>query len=92
MANRAPAPTCCKRSSFKRQNSRQAANDAKRRANAARVDDNKGLKGTVLDWITDQVKGLVPPIICTKMSNRSFNHEVTGKYLCPTDYTWTDDK
>ncbi|KAI1783655.1 hypothetical protein LXA43DRAFT_1067455 [Ganoderma leucocontextum] len=59
-------------------------------ANAARSDDVKGLKGTVLDWITDPVTGLVPPIPRNSMGNRGFKHEATGKYLCPAGLDWND--
>lgn len=44
----------------------------------------------MLDWIADPVKGLVPPIPRNQMSPRGFNHEVTGKYLCPAGLDWND--
>ena len=59
-------------------------------ANAARSDDIKGLKGTVLDWITDKTHGLVPPIGRDEMAGRGFNHEATGRELCPAGLDWND--
>ncbi|KAI1784128.1 hypothetical protein LXA43DRAFT_1101726 [Ganoderma leucocontextum] len=59
-------------------------------ANAARADDVKGLKGAILDWITDKTTGLVPPIARNKMDGRGFNHEATGKELCPAGLDWND--
>lgn len=52
-------------------------------ANTAHSDDIKGLKATMLDWITDKTKGLIPPIAHNNMAVHSFNHEVTRKELCP---------
>ncbi|KAI1796705.1 hypothetical protein LXA43DRAFT_879237, partial [Ganoderma leucocontextum] len=58
--------------------------------NAARADDVKGLKSAILDWITDKTNGLVPPIARNQMGGRGFNHEATGKELCPAGLDWND--
>ena len=59
-------------------------------ANTVCADDNKGLKGAVLGWVTSLVNGLVPPIPHMQMSGCGFNHEATGKQLCPASLDWND--
>ncbi|PIL33145.1 hypothetical protein GSI_04595 [Ganoderma sinense ZZ0214-1] len=57
-------------------------------ANMARSDDIKGLKCAVVDWIAHPVLGLKPPIPRNQMGPRGFNHDVTGRYLCPAGLEW----
>ena len=59
-----------------------------RGAAASRGDDVKGIKAAIVDWISDPEKGLVPPIHRNQMGGRGFNHEVTGKALCPAGLDW----
>ncbi|KAI1786467.1 hypothetical protein LXA43DRAFT_1099169 [Ganoderma leucocontextum] len=59
-------------------------------AGAGHSDDVKGLKVAILGWITDPERGLVPPIKGNQMANRGFNHEATGKELCPAGLDWND--
>ena len=58
----------------------------------ARSDDNKGLKSAVVDMITPANGVLVPALARNKREGRGFLHDITGKYLCPTDYDWNNDK
>ena len=57
---------------------------------SARSEDNKGIKAAIITWITDPEKGLVPPICPTDMLSRGWNHEATGKELCPAGLDWND--
>ncbi|KAF6749785.1 hypothetical protein DFP72DRAFT_852348 [Ephemerocybe angulata] len=59
--------------------------------NTARADDIKSLKGTIIDWITPPGGVLIPAISRSSKLTRGFHHEVTGRYLCPTDYDWDDE-
>ncbi|RXW14922.1 hypothetical protein EST38_g10930 [Candolleomyces aberdarensis] len=57
----------------------------------ARSDDNKGLKSAIVDMVTPANGVLVPTLARNKREGRGFLHEITGKYLCPTDYDWNND-
>ena len=61
-------------------------------ANAARADDIKGLKATVVDWLAQGTRGLLPPIPRNEMSGRGFLHPATGKELCPAGLNWDDPR
>lgn len=52
----------------------------------------KGVKGALVDWVTPPNGVLRPPLVRNTKNGRGFHHEETGKYLCPTDYDWTDVK
>ncbi|KAJ3529264.1 hypothetical protein NMY22_g9063 [Coprinellus aureogranulatus] len=60
-------------------------------ANTARADDVKTLKSAVVDWITPEGGSLKPTINRNSKNGRGFQHQVTGRYLCPTDYNWDDE-
>ncbi|KAI0312028.1 hypothetical protein OF83DRAFT_1067881 [Amylostereum chailletii] len=55
-----------------------------------RADDTKSLKGPILDWIAPLGQSLNPPIARNNKSERGFNHDTTGRLLCPTGYDWSD--
>ena len=57
---------------------------------SARSDDNKGLKGIALDWITKRGLALNPPLSRNVKTNRGFHHPVTGQLLCPAGLDWED--
>ncbi|TEB29001.1 hypothetical protein FA13DRAFT_1632472 [Coprinellus micaceus] len=59
-------------------------------ASGARSDDIKSLKSAVIDWITPAGGVLSPAIQRNVKTGRGFFHDMTGKYLCPTDYDWND--
>ncbi|KAI6017489.1 hypothetical protein EDC04DRAFT_2576705 [Pisolithus marmoratus] len=58
--------------------------------NGAHADDTKGMKGTIIDWITLKGQSLSPHIPCNMKSGRGFNHECTGALLCPAGLDWTN--
>ncbi|KAI5984589.1 hypothetical protein EDC04DRAFT_2873841 [Pisolithus marmoratus] len=58
--------------------------------NGAHVDDTKGMKGAIIDWITPKGQSLSPHIPCNMKSGRGFNHECTGALLCPAGLDWTN--
>ncbi|KAG6905547.1 hypothetical protein DXG01_002054 [Tephrocybe rancida] len=59
---------------------------------AARGEDTKGMKGPIIDWITTQGENLHPPLNHRQKIDRGFQHEITGKFLCPAHLDWTDEK
>ncbi|KAI0055392.1 hypothetical protein BV25DRAFT_1921867 [Artomyces pyxidatus] len=59
-------------------------------ASAARSDDTKGIKGSVIDWITPLGQSLDPPLGRNVKITRGFNHETTGALLCPAGLNWSD--
>lgn len=60
-----------------------------RGANASRADDTKGMKGTVIDWITPEGQPLIPALHRRIKLDRGFNHERTGALLCPANVDWS---
>ncbi|RXW13507.1 hypothetical protein EST38_g12348 [Candolleomyces aberdarensis] len=56
----------------------------------ARADDTKGLKSALVDLVTPLNGVLRPPLSRGNKNGRGFLHEETGRYLCPTDYEWSD--
>ncbi|KAI6012831.1 hypothetical protein EDC04DRAFT_2870886 [Pisolithus marmoratus] len=58
--------------------------------NGAHADDTKGMKGTIIDWITLKGQSLSPHIPCNMKSGRGFNHEHTGALLYPAGLDWTN--
>lgn len=58
----------------------------------ARGDDTKGLKGSVLDWITPKGQALIPPIARNVKIDRGFHHERTGALLCPAGLDWDNQE
>ncbi|KAI0710854.1 hypothetical protein C8Q76DRAFT_694848 [Earliella scabrosa] len=61
-------------------------------AAAARADDIKSLKPAILDWITNSEEGLAPPIPRNNMTRRGWNHDATGRKLCPAGLSYDDVK
>ncbi|RDB18541.1 hypothetical protein Hypma_000280 [Hypsizygus marmoreus] len=59
-----------------------------RGANASRVDDTKGMKSSIIDWITPPGEALCPPLNRRTKSDRGFQHERTGSLLCPAGLDW----
>lgn len=58
--------------------------------NGARADDTKGVKGTIIDWITPKGQSLIPHIPRNEKSGCGFNHERTGALLCPAGLDWNN--
>lgn len=59
---------------------------------SARSDDTKGLKGSILEWITPKGQSLNPPLARNVKMDRGFHHERTGALLCPAGLDWSDPK
>ncbi len=62
----------------------------KKGVSGARADNTKILKGTVLDWIVPKWEALTPPLPRNVKINWGFNHERTGRLLCPVELDWAD--
>ena len=62
-------------------------------ADQAHANDTNHLKTTVLDWIkpppTDSAE-LVEPLDSGIKDGQGFDHDLTGRFLCPVDYDWED--
>ncbi|KAL4077988.1 hypothetical protein J3A83DRAFT_4186238 [Scleroderma citrinum] len=59
-------------------------------ANGTRADDTKGMKGSIIDWITQKCQSLIPHIHCNIKSGWDFNHVCTGALLCPAGLDWNN--
>lgn len=58
--------------------------------NASRADDTKGMKGTIIEWITPADRELTPRLNRKHKFDRGFQHETTGALLCPAGANWGD--
>ncbi len=58
----------------------------------ARADDTKALKGAVIEWITPRGETLNPPLARHTKVDRGFNHDCTGRLLCPVELDWADSR
>ncbi|KAG1847225.1 hypothetical protein F4604DRAFT_1524998, partial [Suillus subluteus] len=47
------------------------------------------LKHVVVTWLTELFHPLDPPLHMTIKDNHGFIHHITGKLLCPVEYTWS---
>ncbi|KIN98941.1 hypothetical protein M404DRAFT_156486, partial [Pisolithus tinctorius Marx 270] len=59
-----------------------------RGADGAKGDDTSTLKHVVISWLMERCPTLNPVLDSHRKSSRGFNHEVTGRLLCPVDYDW----
>ncbi|KAG2090030.1 uncharacterized protein F5147DRAFT_658289 [Suillus discolor] len=53
-------------------------------------DDTKTLKSAVLEWLVPRGQPLIPPLSRNIKSDHGFNHEVTGRLLCPAGLDWSN--
>ena len=60
--------------------------------NGACVDDTKGVKCTIIDWITPKGQSLTPHIPQNGKAGRGFNHECTRALFCPAGLDWNNSK
>jgi hypothetical protein len=63
-----------------------------RGVSSARSDDTKSLKGVVIDWITPRGQFMDPPLARNIKTDRGFNHDFTGRLLCPAGLDWADQE
>ncbi|KAF9462567.1 hypothetical protein BDZ94DRAFT_1309465 [Collybia nuda] len=59
-------------------------------AAGARGDDAANLKPSIINWIATLVETPAPALDPTTKSDRGFEHDATGRLLCPVDYQWED--
>lgn len=64
----------------------------KKGLNGARVDDTKGMKSMIIDWIMLKGQTLSSHIPWNVKFGCSFNHEHTGTVLCPAGLDWVNSK
>ncbi|KAG6905503.1 hypothetical protein DXG01_002333 [Tephrocybe rancida] len=57
-------------------------------ASSARASDTKGMKPSIIDWITPADGHLTPPLNRHTKFGRRFNHDVTGALLTPAGVDW----
>ncbi|KAI6037750.1 hypothetical protein EDC04DRAFT_2570747, partial [Pisolithus marmoratus] len=55
----------------------------------AQGDDSATLKAAVAQWLNESQPPPDPPLSAEQKNGRGFNHEITGKLLCPIDYDWS---
>jgi hypothetical protein len=59
-------------------------------AGGARGDDAANLKPVIVGWIVALFENPLPPLSPHIKSDRGFEHDITGRLLCPIDYNWSD--
>jgi hypothetical protein len=59
-------------------------------ADGACGDDANTLKSSVASWLNEQDPHPVPLFAIREKQGRGFNHDITGRLLCPVDYDWFD--
>lgn len=57
----------------------------------ARTADTYSLKRVVVDWIIPDGEGLAP-VFRPSNVGRGFEHEATGRLLCPAELDWQDEE
>ncbi|KAF8445724.1 hypothetical protein L210DRAFT_3610352 [Boletus edulis BED1] len=61
-----------------------------RGADSARGDDAASLKPIVIHWLMEAYPNAASGLEFGMKHGRGFNHDVTGRLLCPVDYNWND--
>ena len=59
-------------------------------ADGAHGDNANTLKSSVASWLNEQDPHPVPLFTIGEKQGRGFNHDITGRLLCPVDYDWFD--
>ncbi|KAI5995964.1 hypothetical protein EDD15DRAFT_2365545 [Pisolithus albus] len=67
-----------------------ACKELQKGADGARGDDSATLKMAIAQWLNASQPCPDPPFNLREKNERGFNHEMTGKLLCPVDYDWAD--
>ncbi|KAI5984229.1 hypothetical protein EDD15DRAFT_2375483 [Pisolithus albus] len=67
-----------------------ACTELQKGADGARGDDCATLKTAVAQWLNESRPPPDPPFNSREKYGRGFNHDLTGKLLCPVDYNWAD--
>jgi hypothetical protein len=60
-------------------------------ANDARSDDVRRVKEEVASWI-NQTLSPTAPLSTKQRDDRGLQNDVTGRLLCPIEYSWDDDE
>lgn len=58
----------------------------------ARGDDAGNLKWAVVGWITDIYGPSNPPLKVDSKAERGLENDFTGALLCPSEWSWEDQK
>ncbi|KAI6003926.1 hypothetical protein EDD15DRAFT_2360192 [Pisolithus albus] len=67
-----------------------ACRELQKGADGARGDDGAMLKAAVAQWLNESQPPPDPPFSSWEKYGRGFNHDITGKLLCPVDYDWSN--
>ncbi|KAI5985498.1 hypothetical protein EDD15DRAFT_2374095 [Pisolithus albus] len=67
-----------------------ACKELQKGADGARADDSATLKIAIAQWLNESQPCPDPPFNSREKNGRGFNHEITGKLLCPVDYDWAN--
>ncbi|KAI9454727.1 hypothetical protein HD554DRAFT_2031225 [Boletus coccyginus] len=66
--------------------------DLNRGADSARGDDAASPKPAVIHWLTATYPNTELDLELSEKTGRGFDHNITGRLLCPVDYNWQDDQ
>jgi len=61
-------------------------------ASGTHGDDTANLKPAVISWLTELLENPMVPLSPNNKSERGFEHDLTGKLLCPVEYNWNDER
>lgn len=61
-------------------------------SDGARGDDANRLKLAVVDWINERYGPSELPLVARCKTQRGFVNEHTGRLLCPTEFSWDDER
>ncbi|KAI6006778.1 hypothetical protein EDD15DRAFT_2152885 [Pisolithus albus] len=67
-----------------------ACKELQKGADGARGDDGATLKAAIAQWLNESRPAPDPPFSSWEKHGRGFNHDITGKLLCPVDYDWSN--
>lgn len=61
-------------------------------ASGARGDDAANLKPAIVSWVLSLSVHPVVLLSPTSKADRGFEHDLTGRLLCPIEYNWLDER
>jgi hypothetical protein len=59
-------------------------------ANDARSHDTGVLKRAIAEWLNNRIPNPIPPFSAVSKADRGTFNDITGRLLCPIDYSWDD--
>jgi hypothetical protein len=61
-------------------------------SSGARGDDAANIKPAIVSWLGSLFQNPEVPLSPSNKTERGFEHDITGKLLCPIEFDWDDQK